>query len=147
MKNAVEISASGQGWKRFRSNPVSLVSLMVIILMIFTAIAGYLLCPDKSPNANTQHLELAAKKPGFTITMLKVRRNKQIRVNGFIKTMLFRTGTFNGYAACFKLPVQRRQHRCQKLYRDPGKGKNLPVVFFTRCGVRTEGRGESHDKF
>ncbi len=89
MKNAVEISASGHGWKRFRSNPVSVVSLMVIILMIFTAISGYLLCPDKSPNANTQHLELAAKKPGFTITMLKVRRNKQIRVNGFIKTMLF----------------------------------------------------------
>ncbi len=89
MKNEVEISVSGQGWKRFRSNPVSVVSLMVIILMIFTAIAGYLLCPDKSPNANTQHLELAAKKPGFTITMLKVRRNKQIRENGFVKTMLF----------------------------------------------------------
>ena len=89
LKDEINISTSGLAWKRFRSNPVSLVSLVVIILIAMTALAGYLICPDKSPQANTQHLELAAKKPGFTVTMLKIRKNKAIRTQGPFRTLLY----------------------------------------------------------
>ncbi len=89
MENSGNISTSGQAWKRFRSNPVSLVSLVVIVLIALTAVAGYLLCPDKSPDANTQHLELAARKPGFAVTMLKIRKNHPVPRHGLLKTLLF----------------------------------------------------------
>jgi len=84
-----KITASGQAWQRFRSNPVSLVSLAVIILISLVAVAGYQVCPDKSPNANSQHLELAAKKPGFSVRMIKVRKNVPVQHRGFFGTMLF----------------------------------------------------------
>ncbi len=83
------ISSSGKAWKRFSSNPVSVISLMIILMMVVTALAGYLICPDNSPHANTQHLELAAKKPGFTVTMLKVRKNKVLPPQGIFRTLLF----------------------------------------------------------
>ncbi len=89
MNDSGNIPASGQAWKRFRSNPVSVVSLVLIILMVCTAILGYLICPDRSPNANTQHLELAAKRPGFTVTMIRIRKNKVIRDRGLAGTLLF----------------------------------------------------------
>lgn len=83
------ISSSRKAWKRFRSNPVSVISLVIIILMVIIAVAGYLICPDSSPNANTQHLELAARKPGFRVLMLKVRKNKIIPRQGILKSLLF----------------------------------------------------------
>lgn len=48
---------------------------MVILIAAIVAIAGYLITPDKSPFANEQHLEIAARKPGYSVFILKVRTN------------------------------------------------------------------------
>ena len=69
-------------WKRFRKNPVSLVSLAVIIIIVLIALAGYWIIPDKTPHANSQHLEIAGKKPGFAVQMLKVRKNLEVNPAG-----------------------------------------------------------------
>ncbi len=63
---------------RFLRNPLSVGGIMVILLAIFTGITGYLIVPDKSPHANQQHIEIAARKPGYQVSMLKLRKNEKI---------------------------------------------------------------------
>ncbi|HQK36057.1 MAG TPA: ABC transporter permease [Bacteroidales bacterium] len=65
-------------YERFVSNWQGMTGLVCIALIGLVALAGYLITPDDSPHANEQHLELAAMKPGFKVTMLLVRRNSSI---------------------------------------------------------------------
>jgi len=66
-----------------------MVALGFIVLLTILAIFGYAIAPDSTPYANDQHVELAAKKPGFKITFLKQRINQQIPKVGFLHAMLF----------------------------------------------------------
>ncbi len=50
--------------------------MVIILLALLVSLFAYLLIPDGSPHANQQHIELAARKPGFTVRMLEVRRNE-----------------------------------------------------------------------
>jgi len=83
-------------WKKFLKNPLSWFSITIIGIALFIAISGYLVCPDKTPHANTQFLELSAKKPGFKVQMLKVRKNEIPKKQAIIKTM------FSGKGSEFK---------------------------------------------
>lgn len=69
------ISPYKLAWRRFRKNPVSLAGLVVILLSVFVSILGYIVSPDKVRNANSQVLEIALQKPGFSCDFLKVRIN------------------------------------------------------------------------
>lgn len=92
------ISPSGLAWRRFKKNPVSLVSLITIVILLIFALSGYWIIPDKSPSANTQFLELAGKKPGFKVKMLKVRRNQVIDRSGALSTLVNgRTSIYHQY--------------------------------------------------
>lgn len=75
-------------WQKFKRNKFSLGGLIFILLTVIIAVLGYLITPDKSPFANTQILEIAAKKPGFSCTMLKVKKNVKENNKGFLHTML-----------------------------------------------------------
>jgi ABC-type dipeptide/oligopeptide/nickel transport system permease subunit len=57
--------------KKIRQNKPAMVSLCVIILICLIAIFACVISPDSTPNANTMHLELAAKDPGFTVQCVK----------------------------------------------------------------------------
>ncbi|HUW08004.1 MAG TPA: ABC transporter permease [Williamwhitmania sp.] len=74
---------------RLLKNRLSMVALGFIVLLTILAIFGYAIAPDSTPYANDQHVELAAKKPGFKITFLKQRINQQIPKVGFLHAMLF----------------------------------------------------------
>ena len=63
--------------------------MILILAALLAGLAGYLITPDNSPNANQQHLEIAAKKPGFRVAMLKVRKNEAIPVRSWPGRMLF----------------------------------------------------------
>ncbi|GIV26675.1 MAG: hypothetical protein KatS3mg027_0489 [Bacteroidia bacterium] len=76
-------------WKKFRKNPFSVIGLGIIVLATVISILGYLITPDPTPFANDQKPELHTKPPGFTIRMLKVRKNDFKPNNNFLKTMLF----------------------------------------------------------
>jgi peptide/nickel transport system permease protein len=52
------------------------MSLGFILVAILIAIFAPLIAPDKTPDANDQVLELANKNPGFKVTMLLVRKNR-----------------------------------------------------------------------
>ncbi len=77
-----------RSWSRFRKNPLSVTGLVIIGFMVIISVAGYLICPDKTPHANRQFLELSAKKPGFSVQMLKVRKNTDVERQNFLKTMI-----------------------------------------------------------
>lgn len=74
---------------RLFKNRLAMVALGFIVLLTILAIFGYTIAPDSTPYANDQHVELAAKKPGFKITFLKQRINQQIPKVGFLRAMLF----------------------------------------------------------
>jgi len=76
-------------WKRFKRNPLSVIGLAIIFLATIISILGYTITPDSTPYANDQKPELHTKPPGFTIRMLKVKKNDYIPHTNFIEKMLF----------------------------------------------------------
>lgn len=63
-------SLDSMAWRRFRRNPLSVASLVVIGLFALVALLGYLITPDQTPYSNQQYLELATLKPGSKATFL-----------------------------------------------------------------------------
>ncbi len=62
--------------------------LSVILLAFLISITGYMISPDNTPNANTQILEIALEKPGFSCDFLKVRQNEQPENPGLLKAII-----------------------------------------------------------
>ncbi len=75
-------------WRKFRRNISSMVALSWIVLSVLVALLGYAITPDSSPYANTQHLELSAKKPGTRVQFLNIRKNTEVPEVSFLKKML-----------------------------------------------------------
>ncbi len=76
-------------WKRFLKKKIALASLILIGVSTLVAILGYLISPDQTPYANAQNLSLATRKPGFQVTMLKVRKNEAEESKSVFSCMLF----------------------------------------------------------
>ncbi|NCT94229.1 MAG: ABC transporter permease [Chitinophagaceae bacterium] len=74
--------------RRLLRQPISLIALILIGLSVFTAVAGYWLAPDGSPDANRMIPEIGSKKPGFSVTLLKIRRDHTPPVPGFFRQLL-----------------------------------------------------------
>jgi len=94
-KENISGSLTALALRKFIKNKLSLLSLLVIAFFIIISILGYLITPDKTPFSNEQYLELSNKKPGFSVLMLKVRKNEPLISQCFIKTMLW--GKKNNY--------------------------------------------------
>lgn len=82
-------------WRRFKKNKLSMLGLTIIICSCVISVLGYLITPDKTPFANDQKPELHIKEPGFSIRMLKVRRNDPPVSGNIFKTMIF--GDYGDY--------------------------------------------------
>jgi ABC-type dipeptide/oligopeptide/nickel transport system permease subunit len=74
-------------WRKFRKNPLALSGLIVIAIFTFLALLGYLIIPDNTPYANRQCLEIAVKKPGFTIYFFKLPSNNEVEKHWNLKSM------------------------------------------------------------
>jgi peptide/nickel transport system permease protein len=75
-------------WQLFKRNGTAVAGLVVIIAAVVTAILGYLIVPDKSPNANNMNLPLSLKKPGAKFTVLLLPKAEKVERVGFITRML-----------------------------------------------------------
>lgn len=82
-------SLTSKAWVALKRNKSVVVCLWAVIIASFIAITGYLITPDNSPFANEQHLEIAARKPGFTVMMLKMRNNELPIKQSWIRTLAF----------------------------------------------------------
>jgi peptide/nickel transport system permease protein len=103
-------SFSRAAWRKLKRNKLSLAAMVYIGLSALVAILGYLITPDSTPMSNQQYLELATKKPGFSVTMLKVLKEDKVSRQGFFHRMLF--GQRNDYQS---IPVQDYQYNDGKL--------------------------------
>jgi peptide/nickel transport system permease protein len=84
-------------WRRFKKNKLSMFGLIVIAFACMISILGYLITPDKTPNANNQKPELRIREPGFSINFLLVKRNAEVTETSFFERMLF--GAVEPYAS------------------------------------------------
>jgi len=82
-------SLSSLTFTRFVRNKLAVSASVFIIFSIFIALLGYIIIPDKTPFANDQALELATKKPGFKIDVIKRELNRTSKKFGFFHRMLF----------------------------------------------------------
>jgi peptide/nickel transport system permease protein len=76
-------------WRRLLKNRMAVASVAIILLTILISILGYLVTPDKTPYANDQNLVLTTRKPGFSVTMLKVRKNEPVPRSNLLSLMMF----------------------------------------------------------
>ena len=68
-------SPSYYAWQRLRKNKPAFWGLIYVCFCALIALAGPLILPDSSPDSNEQILELETRKPGFSVQMLKIRKN------------------------------------------------------------------------
>ena len=90
-------SLSVQTWRRFKRNKLSLLGLWVIGAACIISILGYLITPDQTPYANDQKPELHIKEPGFSVKMLAVKKNEEVRPSNIFSTMLFGKNETNSH--------------------------------------------------
>lgn len=83
------VSLSKRSLRQFLKNHLALGAAVIILLTGLVSILGYLISPDSSPFANTQTLEIASKKPGFTVEGILVRRNEAEEKSSWFNKMLF----------------------------------------------------------
>ncbi|WP_316817160.1 ABC transporter permease [Pedobacter nyackensis] len=101
---------SGKIWKRFKKNRMAFGGLLFILLLAVMGILGYLITPDKTPMANSMHLQLSNKKPGRTFHFLIITKKDVGKVN-FLECMLY------GQEADFKsIPITSYREENGKVY-------------------------------
>ena len=83
------VSLSEITWQKFKREKMGMISLAFIIFVAIVALLGYLITPDATPYCNSQHLEIALRKPGFKVQMLHVNQPQTIEKYGPLHKMLF----------------------------------------------------------
>lgn len=82
------VSLSALTWKRFKKEWEGMISLAFIVLVVLVSILGYLITPDHSPHCNHQQLEIALRKPGFSVELLQVQQPIAAPKVSFFQKML-----------------------------------------------------------
>lgn len=84
-------------WKSFKRNKLALAGLLFIVISVLTALFGYLVTPDSTPDANNMLLQLSVKKPGAKFTLLRIKKSEHVKDVNLISKMLF--GQPDGYTS------------------------------------------------
>ncbi len=92
-------------------NKPAVFGLVVILLAILVAILGANIRKDKTLMANEMLLPIAAQKPGFKVTMLKINKGKEIEGANFFEQLLF-GGSENPYKY---IPISKFRFKDDKL--------------------------------
>jgi len=116
------ISPNQKALRRLLKNKAAVLGCLVIGLAIVIAILGYTISPDESPQVNEQISAVALSDPGFTATLLKIRKNAEVEKVGFLKKLAF--GQPNPYEL---VPINRYSFRNDSILAVRYAGEN-PVT-------------------
>ena len=72
-------------YKRFKKKYIGVFSFFLILTVLVLSLLSYLISLDGTPNANRMCLALANKKPGFTISVLKLKKVVHHEKNNLFK--------------------------------------------------------------
>ncbi len=75
-------------WKRLRKNKGALAGVVVIIFSFLLFLFAYIVAPDNTPFANTIIPEIGSKKPGYSIQLLQVKKERDIEHRNFISKLI-----------------------------------------------------------
>jgi peptide/nickel transport system permease protein len=76
-------------WKSFKRNRLAFAGLLFIVICVITALLGYLVTPDSTPDANNMLLQLSIKKPGAKFTLLRIKKPEGVEQVNILSKMLF----------------------------------------------------------
>lgn len=71
-------------WK----NKLAMFGGALILLTVLTALLGYFIMPDDTPNANEMHLEISTLSPGTEIVFAKIENGKSKKGNSIFNTWI-----------------------------------------------------------
>lgn len=109
-------------WIRFKKNKLALFSLYFIFFCFLLSVFAYWIVPDNSPDANTQHLSLAAKEPFFKVQMLRVTNNEPKPKSNIFSTLV--NGRKRNYS---EIPIKKYEFQ----------GEDIIVTEYTSSGDTT----------
>jgi peptide/nickel transport system permease protein len=124
------LSPNQKALRRLMRNKPALFGLGTIVLSVLIAILGYAISPDSTPNANEQSLTIALKDPGFSVKMLKMKKNRAVEPRGFFGKMLLGCENDNDF-----LPINNYEIKGDSIIvekyagEDPKTGKILRGPF------------------
>ena len=82
-------SLSHDAWRRLKRDKLAMFGVAVIAFCVLIAILGSTIRPDATKDANEQIPSIYNQKPGFEVTILKLRKNMLIEPSSFINRLLF----------------------------------------------------------
>ena len=115
-------SLDRMAWRRFRRNPLSVASLVIIGLFAVVALLGYLITPDHTPYCNQQYLELATLKPFSKASFLITDEDTLITHHSTLNTML--KGSPLSYTAT---PIKEYRYAHDSVFATPYNGDPIVV--------------------
>lgn len=89
-------------FSKLKKNKLSMFGGFLILFTIVVAIAGYLIMPDDSPNANEMHLEISTMPPGTKIKFKVEEAGKTNINNSFINKWINGTESNIKYTPIFE---------------------------------------------
>ncbi|MBC8033536.1 MAG: ABC transporter permease [Chitinophagaceae bacterium] len=89
-------------WRRLKKNRGAVLGMVIIILTLLTAVFGYFLAPDGSPDANRMIVEIGGLKPGKQQMFYKVKKERPPVRRSFIQRLIY--GQEDGFSY---MPVKR----------------------------------------
>lgn len=75
--------------KRFLQNGSAMLGLSLVLVAVAIALAGYLILPDSTPNANDGIVALQKKPAGFTVKLLKLPKTEKPAEVSLLEKWLF----------------------------------------------------------
>lgn len=72
--NNRSFSFTQTAWKKLKKNKAALLGLVIIAVALLLSFTCYFIAPDATPNADRQIVEIQSRKPGFTISFLKIAK-------------------------------------------------------------------------
>lgn len=112
-----------KAWVRLKKNKPAVIGLWVVLIAVFLAVFAPVISPDGTPNANDQVLELSNKNPNYTITILKVKKNKEFKRENIFKRIV--SGQENPYRL---LPITAYEWDGVQLVAQLYKGDHIPPL-------------------
>jgi peptide/nickel transport system permease protein len=82
-------SYSQATWKRLKKNRGAVIGLFVIIITVFIAVFAYFIAPDSSPYGNRIILEIGGRKPGYSQSFVKVKKEKPAEQAGLLQQLVY----------------------------------------------------------
>ena len=99
-----------------------LLGSFIILTSIVFAVFAYFIVPDKSPYANTMHLELSTLSPGVSITFLRLAKHQTNSVSAFQQLISGTHPSFNS------IPISSHFQKDSLVYYTPYRSNLEKVI-------------------